>query len=203
MLLYAWQHPERAISLYESTAAGHQKSFYAEDFDIIRPLIIALRGGESDLPTPEFYRIFLERRSTSKNLRRARSLQAAIPKTLEKARKRQLKTQLGTAKKRLKQSPQLALQLLDLSRKDLKRLLRELPRTRSSSSSSSSSGSGSSSPSSSLPSSSSSSSSSSSEEETSDETDAGETRIVRLLSSSSSSDESTEIVIETPAWDDL
>jgi hypothetical protein len=136
----------------------------------------------------------MERRTIRKNLLRANSLQAAVPTRQEPVQKRQIKTQLGTAKKRLKFSSvtfdprtvQTELLINGCSNKLLKEWTKKLNRSSSAFSSSSSS-----------------STSSSKEESSHSDVDTGETRFVRILSSSSSSDESAEIVIETPSWDDL
>jgi hypothetical protein len=119
-----------------------------------------------------------ERCTIRKNLLRAKSLHAAVPTTQEPVLKRQIKTQLGTTKKRLKLSGvtfdprtvQIELLFNRCSYKLLKEWTKKLNLSSSSSSSSSST-------------SSSSSSSSSSENESShSDVDTGETRIVRILS---------------------
>lgn len=102
MLLFVWSHPTIAISLFENSPPDRNFHPFENDYDLLRPVIIALRGGDRGLPLPEFYVRLLERRQLRNAKKAARVLQLASERIHVPAQKRKVARRLDKAKRKIR-----------------------------------------------------------------------------------------------------
>ena len=101
MLLHAWTYPEHILSLFELSSSNSIRSFFAEDYDLIRPLVLAFSARDDDYPVPDFYARFLRERRISTQVRQARTLVAADRLTEDPSRKRKHKEKFRQLRRKL------------------------------------------------------------------------------------------------------
>ena len=101
VLLYVWTHPVKAVCLFEASSGNIAHPQFREDFDLVRPLILALRGGDEDLPLPDFFCRFRDRRIVDQSIHAVRTMQTVFPSAAP-AVKRKLEEKLSNARKRLR-----------------------------------------------------------------------------------------------------
>lgn len=104
LLLYSWQHPREIISKFELTSVGAAKFLFIEDYDLIRPLILAFLGREDAVPVPESYKTFLRDRRINLHLRQAKTLQAVDLLTDNVSKKRKNRQKFNQLRKKLAKS---------------------------------------------------------------------------------------------------